>query len=122
MTQGTLPFAGVRKPEPDLPTIEKKVDRILRGMEQSMSQKWKQRALAAVRTVCERFPEFISDDIWTYGELDSTREDRALGSVMRTAAMNRWCVKTDRVRPSKRSNGSGKPVWKSLLYRGSQCG
>lgn len=29
------------------------------------------------------------------------------------------CVKTDRVRPSVRSHGSGKPVYRSLIFAGS---
>jgi hypothetical protein len=54
--------------------------------------------------------------VWETG-LDCTREDRALGPIMQKAARLGWCIKTDRVRPSRRSRMSGKPVWKSLLYK-----
>lgn len=79
---------------------------------------WKDQALAAVRQVCESRADFHVDDIWTLTDLPSTREDRALGPVMLRAARLGWCRKTDRVRPSARSHGSGKPVWESLLYTG----
>jgi hypothetical protein len=82
---------------------------------------WKDQALDAVRRTCEQRAEFISDDIWEVGNLPSTREDRALGAVMRKAARNGWCIKTDRVRPSVRSHLSGKPVWSSLLYAQEQA-
>lgn len=91
-------------------------DEALERVEKHADARWKQDALAAVEATCRALPEFISDDIWEMGGLVSTREDRALGPIMRTAARNGWCVKTDRVRPSKRSHLSGKPVWKSLIH------
>ena len=90
-------------------------DDALERVERNAMEAWKREALAAVERTCRELPEFFADDIWDRG-LDSTREDRALGPIMRTAARNGWCVKTDRVRPSKRSHLSGKPVWKSLIY------
>lgn len=80
---------------------------------------WKTRALDAVRRTCEQLPDFICDDVWTTGGLDSTREDRALGPVMQRAARNGWCVRTMAGRPSARSHGSPKPVWRSLLCPGT---
>jgi len=91
-------------------------DRALRQVDENADEAWKLDALAAVRKTCEQLPDFISDDIWTTGGLDSTREDRALGAVIRKAAKLGWCVKTDRVRPSIRSHLSGKSVWKSNLF------
>lgn len=82
---------------------------------------WKDAALAAVRRVCELRADFHVDDIWTLTDLPSTREDRALGPVMLKAARLGFCRKTDRVRPSARSHGSGKPVWQSLLYTGMRA-
>ena len=78
------------------------------------SPDWKEQALAAVRQVCAAQREFLCDDIWSTG-LEETRENRALGAVMRKAAKLGWCVRTDRTRPSVRSHGSPKPVWRSLL-------
>lgn len=91
-------------------------DQALQQVDENADQAWKEHALACVRRTCEQLPDFISDDIWTTGGLDSTREDRALGPIMLQAARKGWAVKTDRVLPSVRSHGSGKPVWRSLLY------
>lgn len=91
-------------------------DAALHQVEANADAEWKEQALAAVRRTCEQLPDFISDDVWTTGGLDSTREDRALGPIIRKAARMGWCVKTDRVRPSVRSRGSGKPVWTSLIF------
>lgn len=88
----------------------------LARVDEHADQDWKQQALNAVHRVCELRPDFHVDDIWSLTDLPSTREDRALGPVMLTAARRGWCVKTDRVRPSARSHGSGKPVWRSLIY------
>lgn len=82
---------------------------------------WKVQALDAVRRTCEQRREFHVDDVWVVGELPSTREDRALGPVMRHAARLGYCRRSDRVRPSVRSHGSPKPVWVSLLYRGGEA-
>lgn len=91
-------------------------DRALDQVDEAADARWKEHALECVRRTCEQLPDFISDDIWTTGGLDSTREDRALGPIMLQAARLGWAVKTDRVRPSARSHGSGKPVWRSRLY------
>lgn len=93
-------------------------DAALARVDEHADQAWKQQALDAVRQVCEQRPDFHVDDIWTLTDLPSTREDRALGPVMLRAARLGWCRKTDRVRPSARSHGSGKPVWQSLLHAG----
>jgi hypothetical protein len=91
--------------------------KILDAVEDATDEQWRADALAAVRRVCLACPDFISDQIWEHG-LESTREDRALGPIMLTARKNGWCEKTNYVRPSKRRHGSGKPVWRSLIYRG----
>lgn len=90
----------------------------LARVDEHADPEWKTRALAAVRRTCEQLPDFICDDVWTTGDLDSTREDRALGPVMQRAARNGWCVRTMAGRPSARSHGSPKPVWRSLIYAG----
>ena len=87
----------------------------LRKVEEHADPTWKDDALEAVRTTCLSLSEFISDDVWSVGDLRRTREDRALGPVMMRAKKEGWCVKTDRFRPSVRSHLSGKPVWRSLL-------
>lgn len=80
---------------------------------------WKAQALEAIREVCLIREDFHVDDVWTLTDLPSCREDRALGPVMLKAARLGYCRKTDRVRPSARSHGSGKPVWQSLIFAGS---
>lgn len=78
---------------------------------------WKRLALEAVKRTCEQLDDFISDDVWTVGQCPESNKARALGPIIKQASVLGWAVKTDRVRPSVRSHLSGKPVWKSLLYR-----
>lgn len=79
---------------------------------------WKQRALDAIHYLCLTQPDFYSDDVWTVGRLDAANnDDRALGPQLLKAKRLGWCEKTDRTRPSVRSNLSGKPVWRSLLWQ-----
>ena len=91
-------------------------DTALQRVEEHADERWKQDALAAVRRTAEALPDFISDRVWDVGGLESTREDRALGPVFLRAARLGWIEKTDRVRPSVRSHGSGKTVWRSRLF------
>lgn len=93
-------------------------DSALAHVEEAADELWKERAYTAVLSTARRLPEFISDDVWDTGGLDSTREDRALGPILQRAAREGVAVKTDRVRPSVRSHMSGKPVWRSLIYEG----
>ena len=90
----------------------------IRAVSEAADPAWCIAALEAVRLTCVRRPEFISDDVWDSG-LDSTREDRALGPIMQAAARAGYCRRTDRTRPSRRSHGSGKPVWVSLIWEGA---
>ena len=102
-------------------TIEQTIherDRAMQRVDENADTAWKTRALEAVRRTCEQHAEWHSDDVWATG-LDEPREARALGPVVLRAIRNGWCVKTDRVRPSVRSHGSGKPVYRSLIYRGA---
>lgn len=94
-------------------------DRALQQVDRNADEQWKDRALAAVRTVCEQRAEWHSDDVWALTDLDEPREARALGPVVLRAIRLGYCEKTDRVRPSVRSHGSGKPVYRSLIYRGA---
>lgn len=94
-------------------------DNAIEQVDGNAEAEWKDIAYEAVVRTARALPEFISDDVWEVGELESTREDRALGPVLRRAARDAVAVKTDRVRPSVRSHLSGKPVWRSLIYRGA---
>lgn len=105
--------------QPSLFDVSAETWRAIEAVENHADVEWNAQALEAVERICQRLAEFISDDIWDSG-LESTREDRALGPVLMKARRMGWCVKTDRVRPSKRSHMSGKPVWKSMLFGGSR--
>lgn len=95
-------------------------DREMARVDEHCDEQWKDRALQAVRLVCELRAEWHSDDIWALTGLDEPREARALGPIMLKAARLGYCRKSDRTRPSVRSHGSGKSVWISLIYRGER--
>lgn len=93
-------------------------DKGIQQVDEHADEEWKQRALDAIWATCRMRETFISDDVWEFGGLAGTREDRALGPQMLKAARQGWCVKTGELRPSIRSHLSGKPVWKSMIYEG----
>jgi hypothetical protein len=105
----------------DLVQALQEADAQIARVEAAADPAWKHKALEAVKETCLYRADFISDDIWVLGNLPATREDRALGPIMLAAARKGWCRKTDRVRPSARSHGSGKPVWKSNLYTSGEA-
>jgi hypothetical protein len=80
---------------------------------------WKAAACAIVKHLAATRGEFTADEVWA--QLDqlgfSTREHRAMGAVMRAAAMDGLIVKTDRVTPTSRPCANRRPVaiWLSLL-------
>lgn len=83
---------------------------------------WAAQADTALRRYLESHPSFHVDDFWDWAiPLGLTFEGRAIGARLQAAGRNGWMTKTDRVRPSKRSNGSGKPVWRSLLFPGQEA-
>jgi hypothetical protein len=87
----------------------------IRKVDEHASVEWKDIAYRFIHLTALELQEFTQDDVWDRG-LPATRENRALGPVFLRAARRRVCVKTDRVLPSARSHGSGKPVWRSLIY------
>jgi hypothetical protein len=100
-----------------LPEAQAEAAIAMERVEQAAERDWLEVAFEAVERTCREMPSFISDDVWKR-DLPSTREDRALGPVLVRAAKAGLCRKTDRVRPSARSHGSGKPVWESLVWNG----
>ena len=99
--------------------LEESIERAGRHADQD----WMERALEKVAVVAQHFDEFTTDDLWDAG-LESTRENRALGAVMRRAVARKWITKTDRVRSSrlhKRNHGRSISVWKSNLYGGQNA-
>jgi hypothetical protein len=86
-------------------------------VEQAADSDWMEQAYAAVELTCRRLPDWISDDVWRESGLREPREARALGPVLMRARRAGLCVRTSMQRPSIRSHGSGKPVWRSLIFR-----
>lgn len=84
-------------------------------VEQNADNEWLQQAHLAVRLIAERMSEFTTDDVWEV--LPQTRENRALGPVMKKAASAGLIVATDRVRTGKRVSRHGAPlrVWASKV-------
>ena len=96
--------------------LERSIDRAGRHADQD----WTEAALEKVAAVARHLEEFTTDDLWDAG-LDETRENRALGAVMRRAASQKWITKTDRVtvsRRHKRNHGQRGASGKSNLFGG----
>ena len=80
---------------------------------------WKVAAISVVQQLARDHGEFTTDDVWA--ELDAlgfaTREHRAMGAVMRSAALEGWIAKTDRVTPTSRPCANRRPIaiWQSRL-------
>ena len=102
---------------PDFTAVKEQTKQALEQVAENADEDWKMHALQAVEITCLNHAEFISDDIWSTGKLESTREDRALGPILLHAKQLGWCEKTGRLRPSIRSHLSGKPVWRSLITK-----
>lgn len=76
---------------------------------------WKILGLLAIRQLCDKRDEFCSDDVWSL--LPQTRENRALGSLLRAAQEKGWCRPTSEYRASSLPQQHRRPirVWKSLV-------
>jgi hypothetical protein len=81
----------------------------------AVSEDWKSKALSIVLELASGREDFHVDDVWDAG-LPETNSNRAIGDVLKRAKKLGAIEKTDRMRPSVRSHGSGKPVWRSLVY------
>lgn len=116
------PYDGLRahqKPG-DWTEVRMAREAAIRAVEAAGDPEWASVALDAVYRTAERLPYFHVDAVWQDAAMTGTVDDRAMGGVMRKAARLGWISKTDRVRSSLRSHGSGKPVWRSLVYSGEQ--
>lgn len=79
---------------------------------------WLQYAYAFAAGYLAKHEFMFVDDLWEAG-LKPTREDRALGAVFQRLARRGIMVKSGTYRPSIRSHQTEKPVWRSLIYKGS---
>jgi hypothetical protein len=102
----------------DQPTADAARDEAIARVDAHASPNWKAEALEAVRSLCERQPEFIADDVWETG-LPRPAEGRALGAVMMRATRLGFCVGTNEFRKSAQvqCHSNYRRVWRSLLFR-----
>lgn len=80
---------------------------------------WLDQARALLREYLRAHETCHVDDWWAFAQergLPEPREARALGAVFAAARRAGWMQKTGRSLPSVRSNGSEKPLWRSLLH------
>lgn len=94
-------------------------DAALEGVRRGADPSWLADFLKAIRKTAMLMREFISDDVWRVGGVFPTRENRAAGPVFQHAARLGWVTRTNKMRSSVRSNLSGKPVWRSHIFKGS---
>tara|TARA_R110000824_G_scaffold53298_1_gene147664 strand:- start:7379 stop:7825 length:447 start_codon:yes stop_codon:yes gene_type:complete len=79
---------------------------------------WKEGAFELVLRVARANRFFTVDDVWDIG-LPETRENRALGAVMKQVQKRGYISPTDRVENSRRhshNHGRRITVWESLIY------
>lgn len=81
---------------------------------------WRVLAFDTIVAYLRENEEFFCDDLWDHTDLPFPREGRALGPVIVKVSKAGHMVKTDGYRPSKRSNLTAKPVWRSLIWTGSR--
>lgn len=80
---------------------------------------WLDAAYDAVLRTAELLAYFTSDDVWEFGGLERTEENRALGPVMTRARRNGIIERTDTVLTTRAraSHGSPARLWRSLIHR-----
>ena len=103
-------------PDPSSPTSleEAAIERARRHS----NPDWYLSAVHAARCVANGQRLFTTDDVWAAldGIPTTTPEHRAMGAVMRSLAIDRLAVRTDRTRPTNRPCANRRPVaiWRSL--------
>lgn len=93
----------------------------IRDADLGMDDEWRRAALAAIRRVAERLPEFTTDQVLDEDPtLEQGREPRALGPCLLYAAKDGIIAPTDRYVSSSRkaSNARAKRAWRSLVFGG----
>lgn len=85
---------------------------------------WLTSAMRGVRVLANRQQYLTSDDVWAWLrplEL-KTPDNRAMGAVMRSSALDNYIEATTEWRISERSVCHGRPVrvWKSLRYKSDE--
>jgi hypothetical protein len=116
MTQTSLLFDGKRAAEAR--------DLALEAVERGADEEWKKRARSVVHDCACALATFTTDDVWLLLDIEggaTTQERRALGTIMRQAALAGWCSKANRTIKSVRiaCHRRDLAVWQSHLYAGS---
>lgn len=109
LSQRLTPISAVRS--------EAAKERALHRVDDAADEDWKEVALEAVRQVALRRDRFVSDDVWK--RLPPTRENRALGPVLRRAAAEGWIIATGEFSLTEQVKRHRAPVriWQSLICR-----
>ncbi len=81
---------------------------------ENADQAWADLAFNLLVDWLKTHPTFHTDDIWSV--LSEPREARAFGAVVRRAVAAGLMVKSGEYKPSVRSRGTAKPVWRSEVY------
>lgn len=78
---------------------------------------WRDEADAAIARTARMLSTFDADDVWEYGQLERTRENRALGPRLSAAARSGLIVATNEYRRSRQVQCHGMPrrIWRSLI-------
>lgn len=106
-------------PDPVAASLLLEEDAIARARRHS-NPDWYLSAVRAARRVAADRQFFTTDEVWAaLKDLTDakTPEHRAMGAVMRSLAIDRIAVRTDRTRPTNRPCANRRPiaVWRSLL-------
>ena len=97
---------------------KKAADEAVKRVGGNMDPDWRVAALAAVRSACEKYSEFTTDDVWNIlRKTEAPHEPRAMGAIMRAAVKAGICEATDEYRMSRRVACHRRPlrVWRSLV-------
>ena len=93
---------------------QREADEAIAQVEANADLEWRDRAYNALCDWLRTHPTFHTDDIWTV--LDEPREARAFGAVVRRVSREGLMVQSGQFRPSVRSRGTQKPVWRSEVF------
>jgi hypothetical protein len=103
--------------ERGLPSTEVAAARREAGMETaeaSAGEEWNAEALGFIERYAQEHDELFVDDLWEAG-LTPPANRKALGPVLMRTARVGLIEKTGEYRPSRSSNLSVKPVWRSRV-------
>lgn len=82
---------------------------------ENADQAWADLAFNLLCDWLRTYPTWFCDDFWSV--CPEPREGRALGAVVRRASRAGLMVQSGDYKPSVRSHGTVKPVWRSECYR-----